>query len=101
VGAASAVVLSQLVLTRKMHVRLASDQYNGTAVVRACRRASNGFIVRVELLEPLAVRALGRSYVIDPGSKAIENFLTEEQESEFLTLLSEKPSHLHYPSPHN
>lgn len=83
--ASEAVIRCGLQLTKKTKVYLMGDKFTRTGIVRACRSEGAHFL--------LTIRAVNEDFhasiasVFDPGIRAVEDFLTEEQEQKILEAL--------------
>jgi hypothetical protein len=83
--ASEAVIRCGLQLSEKTKVYLMGDKFTRTGIVRACRPEGAHFL--------LTIRAIGNDLpalagsVFDPGIRAVEDFLTEEQEQKILDAL--------------
>jgi hypothetical protein len=83
--ASEAVIRCGLQLSEKTQVYLMGDKFTRTGIVRACRPDGAHFL--------LTIRAVADDFrvptgsVFDPGIRAVEDFLTEEQERKILEAL--------------
>lgn len=83
--ASEAVIRCGLQLTEKTKVYLMGDKFTRTGIVRVCRPDGARFL--------LTIRPVGDEFsaptgsVFDPGIRAVEDFLTEEQERQILEAL--------------
>lgn len=83
--ASEAVIRCGLQLTEKTKVYLMGDKFTRTGIVRACRPDGAHFLLTVRAAIDDFYPTTGS--VFDPGIRAVEDFLTEEQEQQILEAL--------------
>jgi hypothetical protein len=83
--ASEAVIRCGLQLSEKTKVYLMGDKFTRTGIVRACRSEGAHFLLTIRAVNEDFRVAIGS--VFDPGIRAVEDFLTEEQEQEILDAL--------------
>jgi hypothetical protein len=77
-----AIIKSNLKVDEKTKVTLIGKDYTGIGIVRACRKDGKNFIMTIGM--EAGRTGLARAEQPDPSVLVIDDFLTEEQESQIL-----------------
>ena len=83
--ASEAVIRCGLQLSEKTKVYLMGDKFTRTGIVRACRSDGAHFLLTIRATTDDVHTSVAS--VFDPGIRAVEDFLTEEQEQKILDAL--------------
>ena len=66
------------------HVHLIGKNYTGNGIIQSCRKEGNSYILTILMTTELALPELPER---DPGVFAVDDFLTEEEETKILESL--------------